>query len=85
MHNANTGVPSVMATEFSAIGWNRVTLEYLHSAKKLDKKKLQVILDEAKGLVKVKPQDAADELTDGSSGRAALCSDPEDDSMNSDH
>jgi hypothetical protein len=48
-HNANTGVPSVMATEFSAIVWNRVTLE-------------------AKGLVKVKPQDAADELMDGSSG-----------------
>jgi len=72
-----------MATEFSAIGWNRVTLEYLHSAKQLDKKKLQVILDEAKGFVTVK-QDA-DELMEGSSGRAALCSDPEDDGKSSDH
>ena len=69
-----------MATEFSAVGWNRVTVEYLHSAKKLDKKKLQGILDEAKGLVKVK-QDA-DELEEPS-GRAALCSDEE--GKNSDH
>jgi hypothetical protein len=72
-----------MATEFSAIGWNRVTVEYLHSAKQLDKKKLQVILDDAKGLVKAK-QDV-DESMEGSSGRATLCSDPEDGGKNFDH
>jgi len=74
-----------MATEFSATGWNKITLEYLSSVNKLGKPKLQVILYEAKSLVQNSKQDMAGTLMDDSSGRADLCSDPEDNGKNSDY
>jgi hypothetical protein len=78
MHNPNTGVASHMPTEFSAFGWNKATMEYLHSIKELGMKKLKEIFDEAKNLV---PQNSSDaqviDAPELSSGRATLCSDEE--------
>ena len=78
VYNPSTGVASQISTEFSALGWNKATMEYLNSVKQLDKKKLKAIFDEAKDLVPQNNQEVleAPELT---SGRAMLCSDDEDD------
>jgi len=79
-HHHNTGVTSTISTEFSAAGWNKVTMEYLGSVKQLGKKKLKVILDEAKDLVQ-KGTGTGQEILNESmepSGRATLCSDEED-------
>jgi hypothetical protein len=70
---ANTGVLSTFSTEFSALGWNKITVEYLHAVKGLNEKKLTMIFDEAKELVKSVVQDEMD----SHSGRATLCSDEE--------
>lgn len=72
MHNPSTGVASQISTEFSALGWNKVTMEYLHSIKQLGTKKLKQIFDEAREIV---PQDSLIDAPELSSGRATLCSD----------
>jgi len=77
LHYHNTGVLSTISTEFSAVGWNKVTMEYLGSVKQLGKKKLKVILDEAKDLVQ-KGTGTGQEILNESmepSGRTTLCSD----------
>lgn len=75
-HHHNTGVSSTIATEFSAVGWNKINMEYLGSVKQLGKKKLKVIFDEAKDAVQGTGQEILDESME-SSGRATLCSDEE--------
>ena len=65
---------SDISGEFSAQGWNKVTVEYLKSVKQLGAKKLRAIFDLAKGLVPKSQQFDADE---SHSGRATLCSDEE--------
>jgi len=76
-HHHNTGVSSTISTEFSAVGWNKVTMEYLGSVKQLGKKKLKVISDEAKDVVQGTGQEILNESMEPS-GRATLCSDEED-------
>jgi hypothetical protein len=61
------------ATEFSAAGWNKATLEYLGSVKLLGAERLQVIFDEIKD-IQMNQEDEEMEV-DGYSGRANLCSD----------
>jgi hypothetical protein len=75
--NPSTGLPSQISTEFSAAGWNKATMEYLNSAKKLGTKKLNEILNEARELAP--QQEATVETPELSSDRANLCSDEEDD------
>lgn len=77
IHNPSTGVASQILTEFSAQGWNKATMEYLHAIKQLGIKKLKEIFDEARDLTPQNNHDAMDapELL---SGRAMLCSDEED-------
>ena len=75
--NPSTGLPSQISTEFSALGWNKATMEYLNSAKKLGPKKLDEIFKEARELASL--LEATVETLELSSERANLCSDEEDD------
>jgi hypothetical protein len=75
MYNPSTGVASQISTEFLALGWNKVTMEYLHSIKQLGPKKLKQIFNKAREIV---PQDPLIDAPELSSGCATLCSDEED-------
>jgi hypothetical protein len=72
-HNPKTGHRSGVRHDFSAIGWNKTTLDYLDSVKNLPSARLIAIFDEAKGLATKGVQQS----TVQKSGRAALQSDDE--------
>ena len=76
VHSSDTGALSSISVKFSALGWNRVTVEYLKSVQQLDVKKLRAIFDLAKGLVQ-KGQQLECDADESHSGRATLCSDEE--------
>jgi hypothetical protein len=76
VHSPDTGALSTISAEFSAQGWNKITVEYLESVKQLGTKRLKAIFDLAKGL---DPKYASGEFDaeELPSGRATLCSDEE--------
>jgi hypothetical protein len=75
-HSPDTGVLSSISAEFSAQGWNKVTIEYLASVKQLSEKKLKAIFDLAKDFIK--KGTGQFNVEQSHSGRATLCSDEED-------
>lgn len=78
--NPNSGKASRSLLEFSAAGWNHITLEYFDAVKKLSDARLMEIFDEAKAIAtKAKPKLAM--VIDGppKSSRSALQSDEESD------
>lgn len=78
--NANTGISSRFLLEFSAAGWNQVTLDYLDSIKKLSDTRLTEIFDEARALAtKGRPQLAMLVDRPAKSTRSILQSDNESD------
>ena len=70
---------SDISGEFSAQGWNKITVEYLKSVKQLGTKRLRAIFDLAKGLVPKGASSASGQfdVDESHSGRALLCSDEE--------
>jgi hypothetical protein len=77
LHNPSTGVASQISTEFSALGWNKATLEYLVSVKQLETKKLKKIFDMARELVPNNQDTHIQDTPELASVRATLCSDDE--------
>jgi len=73
-HNPKTGYSSGIRHDFSAIGWNKTTLDYLDSVKNLTSAQLSAIFSEAKALTTPK---GVQQSTVRKSGRAALQSDDE--------
>ena len=74
LHNPKTGYPSGIRHNFSAIGWNKTTLDYLDSVKNLTSARLTAIFGEAKALAT--PKGIQQSMVQ-KSGRAALQSDDE--------
>jgi len=74
-HNPDTGIHSRFLTEFSAAGWNQVTIDYLESIDGLGDKKLKLILDEAND--RAKKGKKQEEFSKPKSIRSALHSDDE--------
>jgi hypothetical protein len=74
-HNPKTGHNSGFRHDFSAIGWNNTTLDYLDSVKSLTSGRLTAIFDEAKGLATKGVQSTV--LQPEKSGRSTLRSDDE--------
>ena len=80
--NPNTGKGSRVLLEFSAVGWNKVTLDYFDSVKKLSEARLVAIFDEAKAVaMKGKPRLAMVEEP-AKSSRSTLESDDESEGWN---
>lgn len=80
--NPNSGKASRSPLEFSAAGWNQITVEYFNAVKKLSDARLTEIYDEAKALAtKSRPGLAAMIANDGPSklDRSNLQSDEESD------
>ncbi len=73
-HNTNTGVQSGFLSEFSAAGWNKVTIEYLKSIKGLGDARMKKIISEAREISMGKKREIIDKPM---SGRSNLHSDEE--------
>jgi hypothetical protein len=80
-HNPKTGHRSGIGHDFSAIGWNKATLDYLDSVKNLTSLRLTAIFDEAKGRATNGVQHSS---VLQKSGRSALQSDEELEGLESD-
>jgi hypothetical protein len=77
MANPRASNSSKCSLEFSAAGWNQVTLDYFDSVKKLTDGRLTQIFNEAMALSKCKSQSAIQGSMPAKSSRAMLQSDEE--------
>jgi hypothetical protein len=76
--NPNSGKGSKSLLEFSAAGWNQITLDYFDSIRKLSDARLTAIFDEAKAIAtKCKPKLAMAMEEPAKSSRSTLQSDDE--------
>jgi hypothetical protein len=86
--NPNSGKASRFLLEFSAAGWNQITLDYCDAVRNLSDERLAAIFDEAKAIAtKAKPKLAMVPMIDGpsKSSRATLQSDDDSDGWYSCH
>ena len=80
-HHPTTGKHhSRTLTEFSAAGWNQVTMDYLDSVQKLGGKRLRAILEDAKSHIKGKNKNSV-LATKPKSTRSILHSDSDETNM----
>jgi uncharacterized protein with von Willebrand factor type A (vWA) domain len=76
-HSSATGTLSAISAEFSAQGWNKITMEYFDSVKQLGTKRLKIIFDLAKSFLQKGACTDQLDIAKSDSGCAILCSDEE--------